>query len=88
MRRPRSRDHSERPSDVTEVAREIYDHHDKGRLEKAVNRLGWRVISVNEYSGAWWIRKRDNEVMIVFGGPRQAARASSWRPVGGPTERI
>lgn len=83
-----NRDPQKRPDSVTRIAQEIYDHADKDRLLKAINSTGWSFVREVPSSGAWWIQKGNYEVMIVFGGPHNNARAFSWRTVGGPTERI
>ena len=90
--RPRTRARRERdpyrPQVVTDVAREIFDHTDPERLTRAIERLGWKHVRTNEYSGAWLISDGTYEVLIMFGGPRHQARAHTWREIGGPSERI
>lgn len=69
----------QRPADITQVAKEIYDHTDPSRLLESIKRLGWSHVRTNENSGAWIIQNAGGyEVMITFGGPRKQARAFSW----------
>lgn len=77
-----------RPSEVSTVAKLIFGHTNPDALKRDFNNAGWHFVREVSGSGAWWIRKGDLEVMIVFGGPRRQATAFSWREVGGATERI
>lgn len=77
-----------RPGIVTTLAAAVYDQTCRTRLLCEVSALGWTHTSTHPMSGAWWLRNGEVEVLVAFGGPRMAARAFSWRMVGGPAGRI
>lgn len=79
----------DRPAEVSALAKAVYDYpKDHPGLEKAIEKAGFKFDKEVSSSGAWWVKKDNLEVMIVFGGPRKTARAFSWREKGGPTEKI
>ena len=77
---------TERPAEIRELAKVVYDHTSGAKLLAAVESLGFHRVKVNGSSGAWTVRKGDLHAVIAFGGPWQVARLFDWirgkNPVG------
>ena len=61
---------TERPAEIRELAKVVYDRTRGPELLAVIQSLGFCRRKVNEYSGAWTVRRGDLHALIVFGGAR------------------